>query len=104
MIFQGGGLDPLSPPLDPHLTIIAIILTRERELVALLLLSFGCLVVVGVLSLFLRVPWVGLQFVIVVFPDLLRCVAPILAATDATYLGIRHSTDFRVLSGERQQQ
>ena len=43
-------------------------------------------------------------FLIVVFPDLLMCVAPILAATDATYLGIRHSTDFRVLSGERQQQ
>ena len=38
------------------------------ELVALLLLSFGCLVTVNVLWLFLRMPWVGLQFVIVVFP------------------------------------
>ena len=47
----------------------AIILTRKRELVALLLLSFGCLVTINVLWLFLTVPWVGLQFVIVVFPD-----------------------------------
>ena len=34
----------------------AIILTRKRELVALLLLSFGCLVTVNVLKLFLAVP------------------------------------------------
>ena len=46
-----------------------IILTRKRELVALLLLSFGSLVTVNVLWLFLTVPWVGLQWVIVVFPD-----------------------------------
>ena len=46
-----------------------VILTRKREIVALLLLSFGCLVTVNVLWLFLTVPWVGLQFVIVVFPD-----------------------------------
>ena len=46
-----------------------IILTRKKELVALLLLSFGCLVTVNVLWLFLKVPWVGLQFVIVVFAD-----------------------------------
>ena len=39
----------------------------KRELVALLLLSFGCLFNVNVLWLFLTVPWVGLQFVI--FPD-----------------------------------
>ena len=45
----------------------AIILTRKKELVALVLLSFGCLVAVNVLFLFLMVPWVGLQFVIVVF-------------------------------------
>ena len=38
-------------------------------LVALLLLSFGCLVAVNVLWLFITVPWVGLQFVIMVFPD-----------------------------------
>ena len=46
----------------------AIILKRKREQVALPLLSFGCLVTANVLWLFLTVPWVGLQFVIVVFP------------------------------------
>ena len=44
------------------------ILTRKRELVVLLLLSFGCLTV-NVMWLFLTVKWVVLQFVIVVFPD-----------------------------------
>ena len=47
----------------------AIILMRKGKLIALLLLAFGCLVAVNVLWLFLMVPWVGLQFVIVVFPD-----------------------------------
>ena len=47
----------------------AIILTRKRELIALLLLSFKCLVIVNVLCFFLTVLWVGLQGVIVVFPD-----------------------------------
>ena len=46
---------------------IAIILMEKRELVALLTLSFCCLVIV--VWLFLAVPWVCLQFVIVVFPD-----------------------------------
>ena len=46
-----------------------IILKRKRELVTLLLLSYGCLVTVNLLWLFLKVPWVGLQCVIVVFPD-----------------------------------
>ena len=41
-----------------------IILKRKRELVALLLLSFRCLVTVNVLWLFLAVPWVRLQCVI----------------------------------------
>ena len=45
----------------------AIILMGKRELVALLSLSSWCLVIV--LWLFLAVPWVCLQFVIVVFPD-----------------------------------
>ena len=44
---------------------IAIILMGKRELVALLLSSW-CLVIVE--RLFLAVPWVCLQFVIVVFP------------------------------------
>ena len=46
-----------------------IIFTRKREKVALLLSSFGCLVTVNVLWLFLAVPWVGLQCVIVVCPN-----------------------------------
>ena len=45
----------------------AIILMGNRELVALLSLSSWCLVIV--VWLFLAVPWVCLQFVIVVFPD-----------------------------------
>ena len=45
----------------------AIILMEKRELVALLSLSSWCLVIV--VWLFLAVPWVCLQFVIVVFPD-----------------------------------
>ena len=47
----------------------AIIVTRKRELITLLLLSFGCLVTENVPCLFLKVPWIGLQFVIVAFPD-----------------------------------
>ena len=45
----------------------AIILMGKRQLVALLSLSSWCLVIV--VWLFLPVPWVCLQFVIVVFPD-----------------------------------
>ena len=45
----------------------AIILMGKRELVALLCLSFWCLVIV--VWLFLTMPRVCLQFVIVVFPD-----------------------------------
>ena len=39
----------------------------QRELVALLSLSSWCLVIV--VWLFLAVPWVCLQFVVVAFPD-----------------------------------
>ena len=46
---------------------IAIILMGKRELVALLYLSFWCLVMVE--RLFLAVPRGCLRFVIVVFPD-----------------------------------
>ena len=46
---------------------IAIILMGKRELVALLSVSSWCLVIV--VWFFLAVPWVYLQFVIVVFPD-----------------------------------
>ena len=47
----------------------AIILVWKRVLVALLCLSSLCIVIVSVLQLILVVPWVGLQCVIVVFPD-----------------------------------
>ena len=45
----------------------AFIQKGKRELVALLSLSSWCLVII--VLLFLAVPWVCLQFVIVVFPD-----------------------------------
>ena len=47
----------------------AIILRRNRKLVALLLLSYRCIVTINILWLFLTVARVGLQYVIVVFPD-----------------------------------
>ena len=46
----------------------AFILMGKRELVDLLSFSSWCLVIV--VWLFLSVPWICLQFVIVVFPDL----------------------------------
>ena len=47
----------------------AIILKRKIKLVALLLLSYRCIVTINAMWLFLAVPWVGLQCVIVIFPD-----------------------------------
>ena len=47
----------------------AIIFKRKRKLVALLLLSNRCIVTIKVLWLFLTVPWVGIQCVIVLFSD-----------------------------------
>ena len=47
----------------------AIILKRKRKLVALLLLSYRSIVTINVLWLFFAVLWVGLQYVILVFPD-----------------------------------
>ena len=44
-------------------------LKRKRKLVALLLLSYRCLITINVQWLYLTVPWVGLQCVIVVVPD-----------------------------------
>ena len=46
---------------------VSIILTGNRYLVALLGLSFLRLVIVG--WLFIKLSWICLQFVIVVFPD-----------------------------------
>ena len=40
-----------------------------QKLVNLLILSYRCIVTINVLWLFLTVPWVCLQYVIVVFPD-----------------------------------
>ena len=47
----------------------AIILKRKRKLVALLFLSYRCIVTINFLWLFLTVTRVGLQYVIAVFPD-----------------------------------
>ena len=49
----------------------AIVLKRKRKLVALLVLSYRCIVTINVLWLFLTVQGVGLKYVIVVFPDIL---------------------------------
>ena len=49
------------------LSSFAIILTRKRA--CCFALSSSCLVTVSVLWFFLIVPWVGLQCMIVVFPD-----------------------------------
>ena len=46
-----------------------ITLMGKRELVALLCLSFWCLVTISFLRLFLSVPCIGLQCVTMVFPD-----------------------------------
>ena len=51
------------------LSSFAIIWKRKKKLVACLLLSYRCIVTISVMWLFLKVPWVGLQCVIVVFPD-----------------------------------
>ena len=51
----------------------AIILKRKRKLVALLLLSYRCIVTINFVWPFLAVPWVGLRCVIVVFPDHSHC-------------------------------
>ena len=47
----------------------AIILKRKKKLIALLLLYYRYIVTINVLWLFLTVPLVGLQCVVVVFPD-----------------------------------
>ena len=51
------------------LTSFAIIVKRKNKLVALLLLSYKCIVTIIVLWLFLTMPWFGLQCVIMVFSD-----------------------------------
>ena len=44
-------------------------LEEEEKADSLLLLSYGCIVTINILWLFLTVLWVGLQYVIVVFLD-----------------------------------
>ena len=51
------------------LSSFVIILSRKRELIVLLLLSFLCLVAVNVLWLFHTMSWVRLLCVFVVFHD-----------------------------------
>ena len=45
-----------------------IVMVWLSKLVALLFLSYRCKVTINVLWLFLKVLWVGLQYVIVIFP------------------------------------
>ena len=52
-----------------ELCVCLCIANRKRKLVALLLLSYRCIVTLNVLWLFLTVPWVGLERMLVVFPD-----------------------------------
>ena len=47
----------------------AFMLKKKKKQVALLLLSCRSIVTINFLWIFLMVPWVGLQCVIVVFPD-----------------------------------
>ena len=61
------------------LSSFAIILTRKRELIALVLLSFRCLVTVTVLCLFLMVPWVAAD-------GYLKCDCGIIGSYSLTFL------------------
>ena len=59
---------PPPPPIcNCFLRACAIILIGKRQLVALLCMPYWCFVTVIVLWLFLMMPWVGLQCVVVVF-------------------------------------
>ena len=75
---------------------IAIILMGKRELVALLILSSWCLVMVE--RLFLAVLWGCLCFVIVVFPDhthlLFLCLTLVMARPTVAQLEVFFSYDY----------
>ena len=73
-----------------RLSSFAIILKRKRGLVALLVLSYGCLVTVNVLLLFLVVPWFGLLCVIVVFPDHTHCFITVFHFPQIRYINVKH--------------
>ena len=68
---------------------------RKRKLVALLLLSFGCLVTVNVFWLFLTISWVSLQFVIAVF----HCLLFPCLSSDFCYLLAIFANSFGPISG-----
>ena len=77
---------------------IAIILMGKRELVALLILSSWCLVMVE--RLLLAVPWGCLWFVIVVFPDhahlfFLKCTPSLTSFVSKIMEHIIHSSIMR---------
>ena len=83
----------------------SMFLKRERESGALLSLSSWCLVIV--IWLFLAVPWVCLQFVIVVFPDCIynhsivmhvKVCQDILSNRKVMPLNFLKSTNFNVFS------
>ena len=84
------------------LSSFAIILKRKRELVALLLFTYGCLVTLNVLRLFIMVLWVGLQCVIVVNPDHARrpCIAIRIRSAEKVMCSIFFTT--KVLAIQRQ--
>ena len=68
----------------------AIVLKRKRKLVALLSLPYRCIVTLNVLWLFLMVPWVGKQFVIVVFPDHTHLLFAVFCSCRTTLLPTCH--------------
>ena len=68
------------------LSSFVIIWLGKRELVALLLLSSGCQVVVTVRCIFLPVPRVGLQHVIATFPGHTRDAPKFLIFTKGAYI------------------
>ena len=74
----------------------AIISMGKRELVALLCLSSWCLVIV--MWLFLTMPWVCLQFVIVVFPDHshLQFLKPVLVTVFGDFRNCFLNTHFNI--------
>ena len=72
----------------------AIILKRKRKLVVLLLLSYRCIATINFLWLFLTVPSVGLQCVIVVFPDHIH----LLFTSCITYLTLFKHINLRGIS------
>ena len=78
-------------------SIFAIILMGKRDLVALLSLSSWCFVIV--VWLFLAVPWVCLQFVIVVFPDDTHLLLMQSVASDLGlyYLSMSHKKNARLM-------